>query len=128
MYRFSLPPSANRYWRIYNGRVVVSEAANEYKHLVKMLARCSSPPVTILTGPVRVQVAVYRARKSGDLDNFLKILLDALQGVFYVNDSQVVEINASLHDDRHEPRVEVAVQTALWESVCTPDAFEEANA
>ena len=60
---------------------------------------------------------------------FLSVFtLDALQGVFYVNDSQVVEINASLHDDRHEPRVEVAVQTALWESVCTPDAFEEANA
>ena len=126
MYRFPLPPSANKYWRYVRGRVIVSSEAQDYKTTVAMLARCAR--VKLLTGPVRVSVAVYRARKSGDLDNFLKILLDALQGVFYVNDSQVVEINASLHDDRHEPRVEVAVQTALWESVCTPDAFEEANA
>ena len=108
-YRFPLPPSANRYWRYVRGRVIVSSEATDYKHLVKMLARCSSPPVTILTGPVAVEVAVYRERKSGDLDNFLKILIDAMAGSFYQNDSQIREIHASLCEDKHDPRVEVAV-------------------
>lgn len=106
-HRYPLPPSANRYWRYYRGRMVVSDEAAAYKRTVAMLARCDG--VTKLTGPVCVTVAVYRARKSGDLDNRLKVLLDALQGVFYGNDSQVRELHASLHDDRHDPRVEVSV-------------------
>ena len=111
MYRFPLPPSANRYWRYVRGRVVVSEEAVNYKYTVAMLARCSSPPVVQLTGPVSVTVAIYRARKAGDLDNFCKILLDAMQGTFYTNDAQIRELHATLHDDRHDPRVEVTVMS-----------------
>ena len=108
-YRFPLPPSANRYWRYVRGRVVVSSEAQNYKTTLAMLARCSSPPVALLTGPVSVTVAIYRARKAGDLDNFLKILIDALAGTFYTNDAQIRELHASLHDDRHDPRCEVSV-------------------
>ena len=107
MYRFPLPPSANKYWRYVRGRVIVSSEAQDYKTTVAMLARCAR--VKLLTGPVAVEVAVYRERKSGDLDNFLKILIDAMAGSFYQNDSQIREIHASLCEDKHDPRVEVAV-------------------
>jgi len=110
MHRYPVPPSANRYWRHYRGRVVTSDEATAYKKTVAMLARCDG--VRPLSGPVAVEVAVYRARRAGDLDNRLKCLLDAMQGVFYENDSQIVEIHATLHDDRHDPRVEVAVKSA----------------
>ena len=106
-YRFPLPPSANKYWRYVRGRVIVSSEAQDYKTTVAMLARCAR--VKLLTGPVAVEVAVYRERKSGDLDNFLKILIDAMAGSFYQNDSQIREIHASLCEDKHDPRVEVAV-------------------
>lgn len=109
MRRFPLPPSANRYWRHYRGRMVVSDEAAAYKQTLAMLARCDG--VTKLTGPVAVTVAIYRARKSGDLDNFLKVLLDALQGVFYDNDAQIRELCATLHDDRHDPHCEVSVRS-----------------
>jgi len=107
MQRYPLPPSANKYWRYARGKVYVSSEAKNYKTTVAMLARVDGAKV--LTGPVAVEVAIYRARKSGDLDNFLKILIDALQGVYYRNDSQIREIHATLHDDRHEPRCEVSV-------------------
>lgn len=106
-YRYPLPPSANRYWRIYRGRNVVSDEAKEYKNTVAMLAKVDG--VKLLTGPVKVAVAVYRERQSGDLDNRLKILLDALQGAFYANDAQIRELHATLHDDKHDPHVEVTV-------------------
>lgn len=109
-YRYPVPPSANRYWRHYRGRVVASDEAQRYKQTVAMLARCAG--VRPLSGPVAVEVAVYRARRAGDLDNFLKVLCDALQGVFYDNDAQIREIHATLHDDRHDPRVEVVVKSA----------------
>lgn len=72
-----------------------------------MLAKVDG--VRPLTGPVALTLRVYRARKSGDLDNFQKILIDGLAGTFYKNDSQIVEIHAYLHDDKHSPRVEVEV-------------------
>lgn len=123
MHRFPLPPSANRYWRLAKGRLIVSTEAQDYKTTVAMLARCAR--VAMLTGPVKLTVAIYRERKSGDLDNFLKVLLDALQGVFYANDAQIRELHASLHEDRHEPRCEVTVTDARgadeWANVLTPD-------
>ena len=106
-YKLPLPPSANKYWRLARGRLIVSDEAKRYKQTVGMLARCDG--AKLLTGPVALTLRVYRARKSGDLDNFQKILIDGLAGTFYKNDSQIREIHAYLHDDRHSPRVEVEV-------------------
>lgn len=106
-YRYPLPPSANRYWRTYRGRPVVSDEARRYKQTLAMLAKVDQ--VQPLTGPVAVTVAVFRARKTGDLDNRLKVLLDAMQGLFYINDAQICELHATLHDDRADPRIEVTV-------------------
>lgn len=113
-YRYPLPPSANKYWRLARGRLIVSDEAKQYKETVAMLARCDG--IQRLSGPVVVRVAVYRERKIGDLDNFLKVLLDALQGIFYNNDAQIRELHATLDDDRHSPRVEVTVISCRDES------------
>ena len=104
-----LPPSANRYWRHYNGRVVVSEAAKTYKAGVWLVAQHAG--MRPFTGPVAVRVHVYRARKVGDLDNFAKVTLDALQGIAYQDDAQIVELHSWRHDDAQNPRVEVEVRT-----------------
>lgn len=62
-----------------------------------------------MQGPVIVRIRVYRKRRHGDLDNILKALLDALNGVAYRDDSQVVEIHAQRFDDPRAPRVEIMV-------------------
>lgn len=93
--------------------MVVSDEARSYKIAFKMMARCSSPRPAVLTGPVAVELNVFRDRKSGDLDNRIKICLDAMEGVFFENDSQVRELHAYLHEDRHDPRVEVTVTSLL---------------
>lgn len=103
-----LPPSANRYWRNFRGRAVVSKEAKEYKEIVGWL--CQSVEHPRLDGPVSIQMDVYRARKSGDLDNFTKCLLDSLNGYVYQDDSQVVEIHARRFDDKANPRVEVRIR------------------
>jgi crossover junction endodeoxyribonuclease RusA len=101
--KLPVPPSANRYWRTYNGRVTVSAEASAYKSEVGWL--CSQ--VQPLAGDVAVSVTVYRERKAGDLDNYLKVLLDALKGILYPDDKAVVEIQAYREDDKDDPRVMV---------------------
>lgn len=103
------PPSANRYWRVFQGIARLSQEARSYKAGVVMKAkglRLGKP----LTSPVAMTLNVYRPRKAGDLSNRLKVLEDALQGVAFDDDDQVVEIHMYRHDDKENPRVEVVIE------------------
>lgn len=103
-----MPPSANRYWRkTFQGRVYVSEEAKAYRQEVGLLTLRSPKP---LKGQISVTIRFYRARKSGDLDNRLKILFDVLQGLVYEDDEQIIEIHAFRFDNRLNPRVEVEIR------------------
>lgn len=103
------PPSANRYWRIVNGRAVLSAEARQYKRTVALLAKtqkCGKP----YDGPVSLTVSIYRPQKRGDLSNRLKVLEDALQGVAIEDDDQVVEIHMRRLDDESNPRAVVTIE------------------
>ena len=84
------PPSANRYWRVYRGRAVKSDAARAYVATIRRICAKIEP----LDGPVAVQLHWWRGRKSGDLDNRLKVTLDALKGLAYHDDKQVIDLHA----------------------------------
>lgn len=101
------PPSTNRYWRNYKGRMVRSDEANRYKHSVGML--CTTAGLSPSEGEMVVTLRLYRPAKRGDLDNRIKVCLDALQGYAYHDDSQIVELHAYRYDDKGCPRVEVEV-------------------
>ena len=82
-----VPPSANRWHRHVGRRVLLSAEARAYlRDLPNHL-----PDLTPLTGPIRVDIRWYRARRSGDVDKRGAILLDALQGIAYADDSQVAD-------------------------------------
>jgi crossover junction endodeoxyribonuclease RusA len=102
------PPTANLYWRVWRGRPVKSPAARLYQLAVKtqLLGRRLKP----LKGPVEVTFDVYRPRRRGDLDNALKVSLDALRGFAFVDDDQVVDIHARRFDDAADPRLVVTVR------------------
>jgi Holliday junction resolvase RusA-like endonuclease len=104
------PPSANAYWRTWKGRILVSAEARKYKQGVRL--RALTAGVRPMSGPVMVALGVYRPRKTGDLDNTLKVLLDSLCGVAFEDDAQVVELHAIRFDDRANPRVSVSVEAA----------------
>ena len=105
------PPSANLYWRTTRrGHTYVSPEAKAYKARVRWLALGAR--VKPLAGPVSLSLAVYRPRRAGDLSNRIKVLEDALQGVAYADDSQVVELHALRLEDAADPRVEVTVEAA----------------
>lgn len=100
-----VPPSANRFYRKYRNRMVISDEGEQYKADVVKLGKGLTP----LTGDIAITYRWYRKIKSGDLDNRGKCLLDSLQGVLYLNDKQIVRLVAERYDDKHNPRVEVEV-------------------
>ena len=104
------PPSVNAYWRAVNGRVLLSREGRNYKRRAAIAALASGIHRLPLDVPVVVGIAVFRPRRIGDLDNTCKAILDALAGVAYVNDSQIVEIHARRYDDKANPRAEVTIE------------------
>jgi len=100
------PPSANRYWRNFRGRTVLSEEARAYKSLIQ--DKVGEQPM--LKGPLVIALLMYRPQKSGDLDNRIKVAIDSLQGVLFEDDKQIVEIHAYRRDDKNNPRVEVEIR------------------
>ncbi len=55
----------------------------------------NEPPID---GSVRLQVTFYRESELGDVDNLLKPIQDALQGVAYNDDRQITDVTARRRD------------------------------
>jgi len=101
------PPSTNRLWRVWRGVVKKTDEASRYATTVGFLARVAGArPVQ---GDVVVTIRLYRPQKSGDVDNRAKLILDALQGHAYGNDSQVCELHLYREEDPFKPRAEVTL-------------------
>lgn len=95
------PPSSNRYWRLVKSRIYRTHEADTYREMVAAKThphRVNGEP-TFPTEPLNVVILWHRAIKSGDLDNRIKILCDALQGTLYAKDSQIVQIWARRVDE-----------------------------
>ncbi len=109
MIRLTLPeaPSANRYWRHVGAKVLRSREAINYIGAVRLV--CSARKVRPIGGEVTLEVSWYRGRRSGDLDNRVKILQDALKGHAFGDDASVRRLVAERFEDKARPRMEVTI-------------------
>ena len=113
--------------RFVRGHTMTDPRTMRAEQLVVMAARRAK--VKPLTGPVAIWVAYYRRTKRRcDLDNLVKLTLDGLNKVAWLDDDQVVSIHATKHLDKDNPRTEVRLELAeqLVERVETAfDAFDD---
>jgi len=88
-------PSVNRYWRhTRQGHHYISQEGREFKEKLQWMAKAKKVKPT--SEPVDLHLYWYckKTCNGGDLDNRLKVVLDALEGIVYKNDKQVVRIRA----------------------------------
>lgn len=91
------PPSVNSlYKRSRSGQVFKSPEARAFIQQVQYLYGWRMPQ----SGDIEVSIDLYRPRKTGDIDNIAKVLLDSLQGIAYHNDKQICELHIRRFDDR----------------------------
>jgi Holliday junction resolvase RusA-like endonuclease len=98
--------------RVVNGRAYTPKATAEYERYLRdfLAPRWERKP---LTEPLSVQMYFYRdTRRRVDLDNLIKSVLDAMQGLVFVDDYQIVRISAEKRYDAEFPRVEVTISNA----------------
>lgn len=102
------PPSVNHMYTHTARGVFMSEAGKAFK----LEARCcvSHHEWRFLLGtPLAVTMHIYRPRKAGDIDNRVKLILDSMNDVLWVDDSQICELHVYRHDDKQNPRIELEV-------------------
>jgi crossover junction endodeoxyribonuclease RusA len=113
------PVSANRYWVTFpyidretkkpKAVTVPSAEAKAFKQEVAWRARAAGGKPA--SGPVELRIALIpRNKVCMDLDNALKVTIDALKGIVYADDAQVFKIVAERRDpDPTGPRLEVEI-------------------
>jgi len=95
--------------QFYMGRAVTPEATRNYEALVRSAAAiCWQGDPT--TEPVRVELRFWRGDKRRcDIDNLIKAVLDALNGVVWEDDEQIIELLAYKNHNKSRPRVDIEV-------------------
>ena len=116
------PPSANRYWRMgrsgqggKRSHMILSSEARNYKAAGRLAyaQATGTLKVAFVDGEIAVTLRWFRGRKSGDLDNRIKQVLDSLAGCAYTNDSQITELHCFRYDDAKNARMEVTLSRPL---------------
>lgn len=96
------PVGSNRLWRTAKGRTIVSREALAWKQEARLRAQVAG--IRPIAGPVAVELVLHpRLTANGrasqtrlDVDAPIKPLLDALQGIAYTNDKQVIRVSSAI--------------------------------
>lgn len=107
---FSLPPSINRTYKTatVNGHATLYKSAEAKAWSEEVLWTTKNQ--TPLTGDCAVFLTYYFPTKSRDIDGSIKISMDTLQGIAFVNDRQVTILVVEKRIDKQHPRMEVEVR------------------
>jgi Holliday junction resolvase RusA-like endonuclease len=63
-----------------------------------------------LQGDIKLSITLYfGTKRKADWDNFHKLSCDALSGIVYADDSQIVEATVVKAYDKARPRIEISV-------------------
>ena len=86
------PPRINSMYKTTRtGQFYKSKEAHEWKEATQWELKTQWKDKT-LESPVYVGLTVYYSNVRSDIDQGIKAILDALQGICYVNDNQVISL------------------------------------
>lgn len=108
------PPTVNTYWRRQGNRYFISKRGRAFKAATcaAWVRKFGYGSAAFPTKPVRVDITWRRPRAIGDVDNIAKPVLDALIGLAYTDDGQVVDLRLTRTDDKRNPGCTVTIQQA----------------
>lgn len=113
-----LPISLNRYYRTFQGRVLISAQGRAYRETV--VSALTGLHLTPLDGPLSIILRFYRPdNRRRDIDNLNKAAWDALRyaGVYH-DDSQIEHADARMLSKGHDGLTGVV---KIWVGSLLPD-------
>jgi crossover junction endodeoxyribonuclease RusA len=107
------PPPLNNLYRtlVLKGNVIRVKTGRAKSFAKEVLKVCQVAGIKPYIGEVAVSLNVYRPRRIGDLDGVFKAIFDGLKGSAFLDDKQIVEIQARRFEDPKNPRVEIEIKS-----------------
>lgn len=104
-------PRLGKHGNVYTPKRTTTFETAVRVHALKARVLAQWPLSASLEYAVSILVFI-KSRRRKDVDNVSKAILDAMNGVVYADDSQVVEIHVYRARDDLSPRVEVSVSVS----------------
>lgn len=102
------PVPVNQKYGVINGRMLLQKKYRDIKEAIAWEIR-SGWKGEPLTEDVALNVIIFFGNnRANDIDNYLKIILDAAEGILFENDSQITELHVFKEYDKENPRVELS--------------------
>lgn len=99
----------NQKYGILNGRNILQKKYRDAKNDIALETRVQWPHAT-REDMVTLNIMLYFGdKRRRDIDAYLKILLDAMEGVVYTDDALINEMHVYKDIDVADPRVEIQV-------------------
>jgi Holliday junction resolvase RusA-like endonuclease len=109
-----IPPSVNQ-WKtpIVRGNkatLIETSEFREWKLQARALIGKHLGAIVPFRRPLGVVVEIFRPRKAGDADGYLKVIFDGINKVVWLDDSQICAINIRRYDSPDSPCVTLMVR------------------
>lgn len=103
------PIPLNQKYSIWNNRNIRSKKWKEAEEALRFEIQ-SQWKGNVKTGAVQLSIVFYFGdKRRRDIDAYIKILLDCMEGVVYEDDVQINEMHCVKEYDKERPRTEIRV-------------------
>ena len=98
--------------RVVGKRAYLPARSRQFRFALQLLVSQKMRGRELITAPIKITMHFYKkyraeTRGYGDLDNHVKTVLDALNGIVWTDDSLIVELHAFKHSG--EPKIIIEV-------------------
>lgn len=103
-----IPPSMNAMYRVWKNRPYKTKETRDFQSMIKEAFKGSK--IKPFVGCVKVDIKVYvKDKRKRDNDNWAKPLLDALQGLAYINDCDILDLRIRKIPEAEKSRTVIVI-------------------
>lgn len=100
--------SVNKYYRTWQGRVLISKDGRIFKKDVELLLN----NYTQIKGKIKLTLILYfKDKRKRDLDNYNKVLIDCLKNKLFEDDDQIYQLYMEKHIGYGENKICILVDS-----------------
>lgn len=100
--------SVNKYYRAWQGRVLISKDGRIFKKEVELLLN----NYTQIKGKIKLTLILYfKDKRKRDLDNYNKVLIDCLKNKLFEDDDQIYQLYMEKHIGYGENKICIQVDS-----------------
>lgn len=110
--------SVNKYYRSWQGRVLISKDGRVFKNEVDMLLNNYQK----ILGKIKLTLILYfKDKRKRDLDNYNKVLIDCLKNKLFEDDDQIYQLYMEKHIGCGFNKISIDIESINVEQIKSPE-------